>query len=74
MAKTQPPAPGLAPGDVVILKSGGATLTITAIASSNATCVWYAKENEAFRTETLPLVALSLVDFADDEDEFDDED
>ena len=33
-----------------------------------ATCVWYAKENEAFREEKLPLVAIQLVDFADDED------
>ncbi len=73
MAKTTPPAPGLAPGDVVILKSGGATLTVTAISGTEATCVWFAKEAETFRTEKLPLVALTLLDFADDEDDdFDD--
>ena len=48
--------------------AGGATLTITEVVGKIATCVWYAKENEAFREEKLPLVAIQLVDFADDED------
>ena len=68
------PKPAFAPGDVVLLKSGGATLTIVEVAGKIATCVWYAKEAEAFREEKLPLIALQLVDFADDEDEEFDED
>lgn len=61
--------PVFAPGDVVMLKSGGATLTIASVEAKVATCLWFAKETEAFREEKLPLIALQLVDFADDEDE-----
>lgn len=66
--------PSFAPGDVVMLKSGGATLTVTDVTAKIATCVWYAKEDEEFREQKLPVVALQLVDFADDEDDEFDED
>lgn len=66
--------PSFAPGDVVMLKSGGATLTVTEVSGKVATCVWYAKDAEAFREEKLPVAALQLVDFADDEDDEFDED
>ncbi len=69
MAAAGSSKPAFAPGDVVMLKSGGATLTVVAVEAKVATCLWFAKDNEAFREEKIPLVALQLVDFADDEDD-----
>jgi len=61
-------------GDVVILKSGGQPLTVAAIDGDNAECLWIGAEGDLFR-ETLPAVALEVVEIelSDDEDE-DDED
>lgn len=48
------------PGNVVVLKSGGQTMTVVAIAESGAECLWLGEEGDLFR-ETIPAVALELV-------------
>jgi uncharacterized protein YodC (DUF2158 family) len=59
------------PGDIVTLKSGGQALTIAAIDSEEATCIWLGEEGDLFR-EAIPLIALQALDL--DEDEQEDED
>ena len=60
-------------GDVVILKSGGQPLTVAAIDGDNAECLWIGAEGDLFR-ETLPAVALEVVEIDLSEDDEDDED
>ncbi|MDP2802415.1 MAG: DUF2158 domain-containing protein [Phreatobacter sp.] len=61
------------PGDIVILKSGGQALTITAIDNDEASCIWLGEEGDLFR-EAIPLVALQAIDPEDEEEEEDEED
>ena len=65
----------LKPGDVVILKSGGHSLSVVEVNGDNVACVWMGNEGDLFR-ETLPLAVLELADSdpSDDEDEDDEED
>lgn len=67
------PATTLSPGDVVILRSGGPTMTVTSILADLASCVWFAEDEEAFRFEELPTVALVAVGFDDGDDEIEDD-
>ncbi|MDR3496379.1 MAG: DUF2158 domain-containing protein [Ancalomicrobiaceae bacterium] len=62
-------------GSVVMLKSGGVSVTITALdkKAKTATVTWYADKSEEFKTATLPLEVVFAVDFADDEDEVEDD-
>jgi uncharacterized protein YodC (DUF2158 family) len=64
------------PGDVVMLKSGGPSMTVVSAAEDEITCLWFGEEGELFR-EAIPAVALepifSTADDAADEDEDDDE-
>ena len=57
-------------GDVVVLKSGGQPLTVSAVDDQNIECIWIGEEGELFR-DTLPAVTLELVEVeaAEDEDE-----
>jgi len=61
----------LEPGNVVMLKSGGPTMTVVAVDGSNIECVWIGDEGELFR-ETLPAVALELIEMSTEEEEDDD--
>ena len=62
-------------GTVVMLKSGGPSLTIIALEkkAKTVTVMWYADKSEEFKTATLPLEVVFAVDFADDEDEIEDD-
>lgn len=62
-------------GDVAILKSGGQPLTIAAVDGNDVECLWMGAEGDLFR-ETLPAIALEVVeiDRSDDDEDEDDED
>lgn len=59
-------------GDVVVLKSGGQPLTVAEVNDQNIECIWIGEEGELFR-ETIPAVALELVEIETDEAEEEDE-
>lgn len=62
-----------APGDVVILKSGGQALTVVAVEEDTVECLWMGDDGELHR-ETVPTVALAAIDSEDEhEDEKEDE-
>jgi uncharacterized protein YodC (DUF2158 family) len=63
------------PGDVVMLKSGGPSMTVVSAAEDEITCLWFGDEGELFR-EAIPAIALESVFSAigDDEEEEEDED
>ena len=61
------------PGDVVLLRSGGPSMTIVAVDEDEIKCVWIGEEGELFR-ESLPPVALDLVETDLEEDDEDGED
>ena len=61
----------LKPGDVVILKSGGHSLSVAEVNEDAVECVWMGNEGELHR-ETLPLTVLERVDPDEDDDEEDD--
>jgi uncharacterized protein YodC (DUF2158 family) len=61
----------LKPGDVVMLKSGGHSLSVAEVNEEAAECVWMGNEGELHR-ETLPLSVLERIDPDEDEDEDDD--
>ncbi len=56
-------------GSVVMLKSGGPSLTVTKVEKAGITVMWYAEKSEEFKTALLPASVLFAVDFADDEDD-----
>jgi uncharacterized protein YodC (DUF2158 family) len=67
------------PGDVVLLKSGGPSMTVVSVGEDEIGCIWIGDEGELFR-ETFPSIALDMVetdlekdDDDDDDDEEDDE-
>ncbi|MDQ2079671.1 DUF2158 domain-containing protein [Xanthobacteraceae bacterium Astr-EGSB] len=62
------------PGDVVMLKSGGPSMTVVSAAEDEITCLWFGDEGELFR-EAIPAIALESVFSAigDDEEEEDEE-
>ena len=59
-------------GDIVVLKSGSQPLTVVDVKGNEVLCLWMGVEGNLYR-ETLPLVALELVE-DEDEDEEDEED
>ena len=61
------------PGEVVLLRSGGPSMTVVAVDEDEIKCVWIGEEGELFR-ESLPPVALELVETDVDEDDEDEED
>jgi uncharacterized protein YodC (DUF2158 family) len=75
------------PGDVVMLKSGGHTMTVVSVEEEDIDCLWIGDDGQMFR-QSIPAVALSVVegleidepdedeeteDDEDDEDEDDDD-
>jgi uncharacterized protein YodC (DUF2158 family) len=61
------------PGDVVMLKSGGPSMTVASVAEDEITCLWFGEEGELFR-EAIPAIALqSIFSAIGDEDEEDEE-
>ncbi len=54
-----------APGDVVVLKSGGQPLTVVAIEEDGVECLWLGDNGELYR-ESIPNVALAGLDDAED--------
>jgi uncharacterized protein YodC (DUF2158 family) len=67
------------PGDVVVLKSGGQSMTVASVSDDEAHCLWLGEDGELIR-ETIPSVALESLrgdpedDNEDNEDDEDDED
>ncbi len=63
------------PGDVVLLKSGGPSMTVVSVGEDEIGCIWIGDEGEPFR-ETFPPIALDMVetDLEKDDDEDDDDD
>lgn len=61
-------------GDVVVLKSGGQTLTVAEVTDETVECVWIGEEGDLFR-EKLPAAVLELahIDMSDDEDGHDED-
>jgi uncharacterized protein YodC (DUF2158 family) len=58
-----------APGDVVVLKSGGQPMTAVAIEDDTVECIWMGEQGEYFR-EMIPAIALvKAADIADEDDE-----
>ena len=62
-----------APGDIVQLKSGSPALTVVTASDTEVSVVWYAEEDDTFRTHTLPAIALEKLEIADFDDEDEDE-
>ncbi|ABD86491.1 YodC family protein [Rhodopseudomonas palustris] len=58
----------LAPGDVVMLKSGGHPLTVAEVKDGAVVCVWMGEEGDLFR-ETLPLAVLERAEMLEIEDD-----
>jgi uncharacterized protein YodC (DUF2158 family) len=63
----------LKPGDVVILKSGGHSMTVAEVKDGSIACVWMGGEGDLFR-ETLSTAVLELVEIEDDDEEDEEED
>jgi uncharacterized protein YodC (DUF2158 family) len=63
------------PGDVVMLKSGGHSMTVVSVSEDEITCLWTSDAGQLFR-EAIPSVALEAIYAVheDGEDEEDDED
>jgi uncharacterized protein YodC (DUF2158 family) len=63
------------PGEVVMLKSGGHSMTVASVSDDEITCLWTSESGEFFR-EIIPAVALESVfsDLHDDDDKEDDDD
>ena len=49
------------PGDVVLLKSGGPSMTVVSVGEDEIGCIWIGDEGEPFR-ETFPPIALDMVE------------
>ena len=58
----------IAPGDVVVLKSGGQPLTVVAVEGDNVECIWLADDGKLYR-ETIPDLALTAAEEFDSESE-----
>ncbi len=63
----------LKPGDVVILKSGGHSMTVAEVKDDAIACVWMGGEGDLFR-ETLSLAVLEQIEVEDSEEEDEEED
>lgn len=69
------------PGDVVMLKSGGHSMTVVAAEEEDIDCLWVGEDGQMFR-QSIPAVALTVVesmgndetDDMEEEEETEDED
>jgi uncharacterized protein YodC (DUF2158 family) len=66
-------AMAIEPGNVVTLKSGGQPMTVAAVDEGNVECLWIGDEGELFR-ETIPSVALTVLEEENDDDLEDEDD
>jgi len=62
------------PGEIVQLKSGSPALTVVEALTADVKVVWFAEEVGDFRTQTLPAVALEIIDLTEFEVEEDEDD
>jgi uncharacterized protein YodC (DUF2158 family) len=60
-------------GEVVVLKSGGMSMTVAEVGGDGVQCLWLGEEGDLFR-ETLPASVLELVPAPEAEDDEKDED
>ena len=60
------------PGDIVMLKSGGQSMTVVSVSEDEVHCLWIGDEGQLFR-EAIPSVALESLHSDDDEDEEDED-
>jgi uncharacterized protein YodC (DUF2158 family) len=63
------------PGDVVMLKSGGYSMTVVSVGNEDIDCLWISDDGELYR-QSIPAIALTLVEHPgiDEEDEFEEDD
>jgi uncharacterized protein YodC (DUF2158 family) len=52
------------PGDVVMLKSGGHSMTVVSVDEDDIDCLWVGDDGELFR-QSIPGVALTVVEMID---------
>jgi uncharacterized protein YodC (DUF2158 family) len=75
-ASSEEPVMAFEPGEIVMLKSGGQSMTVVSVEGDDVTCLWTGTSGQLFR-EAIPAIALesvsSLLDDDDDEDEIEDE-
>jgi uncharacterized protein YodC (DUF2158 family) len=70
----------LEPGDVVMLKSGGHSMTVVSVDEEDIDCLWIGDDGQMFR-QSIPAIALTVVegldldepDEADEDEETEDE-
>jgi uncharacterized protein YodC (DUF2158 family) len=70
----------LEPGDVVMLKSGGHSMTVVSVDDEDIDCMWIGDDGQMFR-QSIPAIALTVVegleldepDEADEDEETEDE-
>lgn len=52
------------PGDVVMLKSGGHSMTVIAVEEEDIDCLWVGDDGQMFR-QSIPSIALTVVEGLD---------
>jgi uncharacterized protein YodC (DUF2158 family) len=57
-----------APGDIVVLKSGGHSMTVVSADENDIDCLWLGDAGELFR-QSIPAVALTAIEQGETEDE-----
>jgi uncharacterized protein YodC (DUF2158 family) len=62
------------PGDVVMLKSGGHSMTVVTVEEEDIDCLWVGDDGQMFR-QSIPAIALTIVEGIDldETDEAEDE-
>jgi uncharacterized protein YodC (DUF2158 family) len=62
------------PGDVVMLKSGGHSMTVVTVEEEDIDCLWVGDDGQMFR-QSIPAIALTVVEGIDldETDEAEDE-
>jgi uncharacterized protein YodC (DUF2158 family) len=55
------------PGNVVMLKSGGHSMTVVAVGDEDIDCLWVGDDGELFR-QSIPAIALTVIEI-EEEDE-----
>ena len=63
------------PGDVVMLKSGGHSMTVVTVEEEDIDCLWVGDDGQMFR-QSIPAIALTVVEGIDldETDEAEDKD
>ena len=52
------------PGDVVMLKSGGHSMTVVTVEEEDIDCLWVGDDGQMFR-QSIPAIALTVVEGID---------